>query len=73
MRNYNLAKAKANAKKLNLTVKPSSNPKKKLDVFQDGKKINSIGDPMGLICLEYIVIISICFILIIISLEKSSK
>ena len=28
MANYNLTKAKANAKKLNLTVKPSTNPKK---------------------------------------------
>lgn len=45
MRNYNLTRAKANAKKIGYTVKPSTNPKKKLDVFKDGKKINSIGDP----------------------------
>ena len=45
MANYNLTKAKANAKKIGYTVKPSTNPKKKLDVFKDGKKINSIGDP----------------------------
>ena len=45
MANYNLTKAKANAKKLGLTVRPSTNVKKKLDVFKDGKKINSIGDP----------------------------
>lgn len=46
MANYNLTRAKANAKKIGLTVKPSTNPKKKLDVFnKDGKKIKSIGDP----------------------------
>lgn len=34
---------KQQAKKLNVEVKPSSNPKKKLDVFKDGKKIASVG------------------------------
>lgn len=31
------------AKKLKVDIKPSSNPKKKVDVFRDGKKIASIG------------------------------
>jgi hypothetical protein len=31
------------AKKLKVDIKPSSNPKKKIDVFKDGKKIASIG------------------------------
>lgn len=45
MANYNLTRAKANAKKIGYTVKPSKNPKKKLDVFnKDGKKVASIGD-----------------------------
>jgi len=45
MPNYNFTKAKANAKKIGYTVKPSKNPKKKLDVFnKDGKKVASIGD-----------------------------
>ena len=30
---------------LGYEVKPSHNPKKKIDVFKDGKKIASIGDP----------------------------
>ena len=34
---------RANAKKLGVTLKPSSNTSKKLDVFKDGKKIFSIG------------------------------
>lgn len=34
---------RANAKKLGVTIKPSSNTSKKLDVFKDGKKIFSIG------------------------------
>ena len=34
---------KANAKKLNVDIKPSNNKKKKVDVFKDGKKIASIG------------------------------
>ena len=31
------------AKKLNVEIKPSSNKKKKIDVFKNGKKISSIG------------------------------
>jgi predicted Zn-dependent protease len=31
------------AKKLNVTVKPSTNKNKKLDVFKDNKKIASVG------------------------------
>jgi hypothetical protein len=31
------------AKKLGLVVKPSTNPKKKLDVFQDGERIAQVG------------------------------
>lgn len=31
------------AKKLGVSVKRSTNPKKKLDVFKDGKKIASVG------------------------------
>lgn len=31
------------AKKLGVIIKPSSNKKKKIDVFKDGKKIASIG------------------------------
>ena len=31
------------AKKLNVEVKPSTNPKKKLDVFKNGSKLASIG------------------------------
>jgi hypothetical protein len=34
---------KKKAKDLNVTVKPSSNKKKKIDVFKDGKKVASIG------------------------------
>lgn len=34
---------RANAKKLGVTLKPSSNTSKKLDVFKNGKKIFSIG------------------------------
>lgn len=43
--NYNLSRAKANAKRIGVTVRPSKNPKKKLDVFdKTGKKVASIGD-----------------------------
>jgi len=31
------------AKKLGVTVKPSVNSKKKIDVFKDGKKVASVG------------------------------
>lgn len=35
--------SKQQAKKLGAEIKVSSNPKKKIDVFKDGKKIASIG------------------------------
>ncbi len=34
---------KQQAKKIGVTVKPSTNPDKKLDVFEDGDKVVSIG------------------------------
>jgi hypothetical protein len=34
---------KKNAKKLGVVIKPSTNPKKKIDVFKDNEKIASIG------------------------------
>ena len=34
---------KRNAKKLGVEIKPSTNKKKKIDVFKDNKKIASIG------------------------------
>ena len=34
---------KQQAQKLNVTVKPSTNPKKKIDVFKDGVKITACG------------------------------
>jgi len=34
---------KKKAKELNVTVKPSSNKKKKIDVYKDNKKVASIG------------------------------
>lgn len=37
------AYTKTKARKMGLDVKPSENPKKKLDVFRDGKKIASVG------------------------------
>ena len=40
----NLAKARANAKKLGVTIKPSTQKGKKLDVYKDGAKVASIGD-----------------------------
>ena len=40
----NLTKARANAKKLGVTVKPSTQKGKKLDVFKDGRKVATIGD-----------------------------
>ena len=41
---YNITKySYAKAKELKVTIKPSSNPKKKIDVFKDDKKIASIG------------------------------
>jgi hypothetical protein len=32
------------ARVLGVTVRPSTNPKKKVDVYEDGKKVASIGD-----------------------------
>lgn len=40
----NLKKARENAAKLGVTIKPSTVKNKKLDVFKDNKKIASIGD-----------------------------
>lgn len=40
----NLTKAKANAKKIGVDVKPSTVKNKKLDVYKDDKKVASIGD-----------------------------
>lgn len=41
----NLTKAKENAKKIGVRVKPATNQNKKLDVFsKDGKKLATIGD-----------------------------
>jgi hypothetical protein len=37
------AYTKRQAKKLGVKVKPSTNKKKKIDVFKDGKKIASVG------------------------------
>jgi hypothetical protein len=34
---------KKKAKKLDVVVRPSSNPKKKIDVYKNNKKISSIG------------------------------
>ena len=34
---------KKRAKELGYKVKPSSNPKKKIDVFKDSKKIGTVG------------------------------
>jgi len=33
------------AKRLNVFIKPSENPKKKIDVYKNKKKVASIGDP----------------------------
>ena len=35
--------SRSNAKKLGVEIKPSTNAKKKIDVYKDGKKIASIG------------------------------
>jgi hypothetical protein len=40
----NLKKARENASKIGVTVKPSTVKNKKLDVFKNDKKIASIGD-----------------------------
>jgi hypothetical protein len=45
MSNYKISKyQKDNAKLLNVKIKPSTNPSKKIDVFKDKVKIASIGD-----------------------------
>jgi Mn-dependent DtxR family transcriptional regulator len=36
--------SKQQAKKLGVELRPSSNPKKKIDVYKGGKKLASIGD-----------------------------
>jgi len=38
-----LDKAKANAKKIGVTIKPAENKSKKLDVYKGDKKVASIG------------------------------
>ena len=35
---------KQRAKEIGVIVKPSTNPKKKIDVFYDGEKVASVGD-----------------------------
>jgi hypothetical protein len=35
---------KSNAKKINVTIKPSTNKNKKIDVYKNNKKVASIGD-----------------------------
>ena len=41
---YNIKNyTKEKAKELNVKIKPSTNKKKKIDVFKDGRKIASIG------------------------------
>lgn len=42
--NYSYIKART----LGVTIKPSSNPRKKIDVFKKGIKVASIGDPQYL-------------------------
>lgn len=44
MANYDMKKAQANARRVGVTVKPSTRKGKKLDVFdKSGKKVASIG------------------------------
>ena len=44
MSDYKIKKLqKDKAKKLNVEIKPSTNKKKKVDVFKDGKKVGSVG------------------------------
>jgi len=44
MSNYKITNySKQKAKELNVQIKPSSNPNKKIDVFKNDKKIASIG------------------------------
>jgi hypothetical protein len=45
MSNYKILKySYLKAKEIGVEIKPSTNPKKKIDVYKDGKKICSIGD-----------------------------
>ena len=45
MSSYKILKSQLkNSKKLNVKIVTSTNPKKKLDIFKDTKKIASIGD-----------------------------
>ena len=44
MSQTNLVKARARAKELGVTVKPSTLKHKKLDIFKEGIKVASIGD-----------------------------
>lgn len=47
MSDYKITKYSiAQAKKLQVDIQPSSNPKKKIDIYKNGKKIASIGDVM---------------------------
>lgn len=41
------------AKKLDVDIKPSTNPKKKIDVFKAGKKITSIGASEDFMLIKY--------------------
>ncbi len=43
MPGYDLSKARANARKIGVTVKPSTRKGKKLDVFRGSSKLASIG------------------------------
>ena len=45
MPTYSLKKARANAAKIGVTVKKSTNANKKLDVYKGDTKVASIGDP----------------------------
>ena len=40
----NLRVAKVKAKKIGVSIKPSSRKHKKLDVYKDGRRVASIGD-----------------------------
>ncbi len=44
MANYVMSRVKANARKIGVTVKPSTRKGKKIDVFRNQKKLASIGD-----------------------------
>jgi len=44
MANYVMSRVKANARKIGVTVKPSTRKGKKIDVFRKDKKVASIGD-----------------------------